>query len=74
MKSKKNMAVIIPCYNEEITIRNVIMDFKKYLPSAKIYVFDNNSTDNTLKKIKLVFQVYGSIDLNRACRASLIFQ
>ena len=49
MKSNKNIAVIIPCYNEEITIHNVIMDFKKYLPSAEIYVFDNNSTDNTVK-------------------------
>ena len=39
MKSNKNIAVIIPCYNEEITIHNVIMDFKKYLPSAEIYVF-----------------------------------
>ena len=49
MKSKNKIAVIIPCYNEEITIRNVIMDFKKYIPSAIIYVFDNNSTDNTAK-------------------------
>jgi len=43
----KNIAILIPCYNEEITIGKVIQDFKKELPEAKIYVYDNNSTDNT---------------------------
>lgn len=41
------IAAIIPCYNEAAAIERVILDFKKYLPEAKIYVFDNNSTDNT---------------------------
>lgn len=41
------IAVLIPCYNEEKTIRKVISDFKKVLPEATIYVYDNNSTDNT---------------------------
>jgi len=44
----KNLAVLIPCYNEEKTINKVISDCKKYLPDAKIYVYDNNSTDKTL--------------------------
>ncbi len=48
----KNIAVLIPCYNEEKTIKKVIEDFKKKLPTAKIYVYDNNSTDNTLKIAK----------------------
>ena len=39
------IAVLIPCLNEEITIGKVVDDFKRELPSAKIYVFDNNSTD-----------------------------
>jgi glycosyltransferase involved in cell wall biosynthesis len=39
--------VIIPCYNEEITIGKVVKDFKKELPEAKIYVVDNNSKDRT---------------------------
>jgi glycosyltransferase involved in cell wall biosynthesis len=39
--------VIIPCYNEEIAIGSVIDDFKKYLPEAELFVFDNNSTDQT---------------------------
>ncbi len=43
------IAIIIPCFNEELTIANVISNCKKYLPEAKIYVCDNNSTDNTVK-------------------------
>jgi len=42
-------AVILPAYNEEQTIRQVIRDFKKILPDADIYVYDNNSVDNTKK-------------------------
>ena len=42
-------AIIIPCYNEAQTIKKVIIDFKKVLPHADIYVYDNNSTDNTDK-------------------------
>ena len=43
----KEIAVLIPCYNEEKTIKKVINDFKRELPMAKIYVYDNNSTDKT---------------------------
>jgi glycosyltransferase involved in cell wall biosynthesis len=43
------IAVLIPCYNEELTIRQVISDFRAQLPSAEIYVFDNNSTDRTVQ-------------------------
>ncbi|MEH7517727.1 glycosyltransferase family 2 protein [Priestia megaterium] len=41
------VAVLIPCYNEEVTIGKVIDDFKRELPSADIYVYDNNSKDRT---------------------------
>lgn len=41
------IAVLIPCYNEKHTIKKVIEDFKKYLPSANIYVYDNNSSDGS---------------------------
>ncbi|MEM7637422.1 MAG: glycosyltransferase family 2 protein [Pseudomonadota bacterium] len=41
------IAVTIPCYNEAVTIAKVIADFRAALPDADIYVFDNNSTDNT---------------------------
>ena len=42
-----DIAVLIPCYNEAQTIRKVVTDWKKELPEAVIYVYDNNSTDNT---------------------------
>ena len=45
-------AVLIPCYNESKTIKKVITDFKRVLPHADIYVYDNNSTDNTDKIAK----------------------
>ena len=41
------IAVLIPCYNEAVTIKKVITDFMKALPEARIYVYDNNSTDGT---------------------------
>ena len=44
---KSSVAVIIPCYNEALTIAKVVDDFKRVLPDASIYVYDNNSTDGT---------------------------
>lgn len=41
------IAVLIPCYNEELTVEKVVADFKKELPEADIYVYDNNSKDRT---------------------------
>ena len=41
------IAVLIPCYNESQTIKKVVEDWKKELPEATIYVYDNNSSDNT---------------------------
>lgn len=41
------IAVLIPCYNEAITIGKVVDDFRKALPNASIYVYDNNSSDDT---------------------------
>lgn len=41
------IAVLIPCYNEAVTIGKVIDDFKRVLPDADIYVYDNNSKDDT---------------------------
>lgn len=43
------IAVLIPCYNESITIAKVVRDYKEALPEADIYVYDNNSTDGTDK-------------------------
>lgn len=46
------IAVLIPCYNESKTVEKVVRDFKKELPEATIYVYDNNSTDNTAELAK----------------------
>ena len=46
------IAILIPCYNEALTIKKVINDFKLALPEASIYVYDNNSTDDTVKIAK----------------------
>src|SRR5262245_9886221 len=43
------IAVLIPCFNEAITIGRVVADFRAALPSATIYVYDNNSDDNTIE-------------------------
>ena len=43
----KEIAVLIPCYNEAVTIAKVVDDFRRELPEATIYVYDNNSSDDT---------------------------
>lgn len=45
-------AILIPCYNEEKTVARVIKDFQQQLPDAQIYVYDNNSSDQTAKVAK----------------------
>lgn len=49
---KKKIAVLIPCYNESQTIAKVVKDYKKVLPEADIYVYDNNSKDKTAEIAK----------------------
>ena len=46
------IAVLIPCYNEEMTVTKVVKDFQVSLPDADIYVYDNNSTDRTAELAK----------------------
>lgn len=41
------IAVLIPCYNESLTVKKVVSDWKTALPEATVYVYDNNSTDGT---------------------------
>lgn len=43
------IAALIPCYNEAVTIAKVVDDFKTYLPEATVYVYDNNSSDDTAR-------------------------
>ena len=47
MQSTKTIAVLIPCYNEALTVARVVDDFRRELPNAIVYVYDNNSKDNT---------------------------
>ena len=49
MTRPPTIAVLVPCYNEEVTIRTVVADFRRVLPEATIYVYDNNSTDCTVE-------------------------
>lgn len=46
------IAILIPCFNEELTIAYVINRFRTELPDARIYVFDNNSTDRTVERAR----------------------
>jgi glycosyltransferase involved in cell wall biosynthesis len=46
------VAVLVPCYNEEAAIAKVVADFRAALPEATVYVYDNNSTDNTIAVAK----------------------
>ena len=45
--SQLRIAVLVPCYNEEAAVATVVADFRKALPAAEIYVYDNNSRDRT---------------------------
>ena len=49
MPSELAVAVLVPCFNEEAAIGKVVADFKRSLPHATIYVYDNNSTDKTIE-------------------------
>jgi glycosyltransferase involved in cell wall biosynthesis len=48
-RQQPTVAVLIPCYNEEITIADVVRQFRAQLPDARVYVFDNNSSDRTAR-------------------------
>ncbi|MGQ0502702.1 MAG: glycosyltransferase family 2 protein [Panacagrimonas sp.] len=49
---KPSIAVLIPCYNEAATIEQVVSDFREALPAAAVYVYDNNSTDDTAARAR----------------------
>lgn len=53
------VAILIPCYNEELTIGQVVRDFRAILSEADIYVFDNNSKDKTVEKAKEAGAIIG---------------
>jgi glycosyltransferase involved in cell wall biosynthesis len=51
-QSRLDVAVLVPCYNEERAIAKVVADFRAALPGASVYVYDNNSTDGTVAAAK----------------------
>ncbi|MCA1405677.1 glycosyltransferase [Ensifer sp. IC3342] len=53
MTEQLDVAILLPCYNEAKTIGRVVRDFRAALPSARIYVYDNNSTDDTAPQATL---------------------
>ena len=55
-----NVAVLIPCYNEEVAIAAVVADFRAALPAATIYVYDNNSADRTAEVARAGGAVVGN--------------
>lgn len=56
----KRIAVLLPCYNEEKTIGDVVAGFREALPESKIYVYDNNSTDETVARAVAAGAIVGA--------------
>ena len=54
-----HIAVLIPCYNEEVAISKVVRDFRESLPDATIYVYDNNSRDRTIEVARTAGAIIG---------------
>src|SRR5271170_637080 len=46
---KPEVAILAPCFNEELTVGRTVAAFRKALPMATVYVYDNNSTDRTVQ-------------------------
>ncbi|MYM23180.1 glycosyltransferase [Duganella sp. FT135W] len=61
--SNQRIAVIVPCYNEALTIGNIVRDFNTCLPQAAVYVFDNNSSDATMAVAKEAGAIVRSVPL-----------
>ena len=52
MLEPPKIALLIPCYNEEISVAKVVKDFRAAAPGADVYVYDNNSTDRTAERAR----------------------
>src|SRR5262249_24919520 len=51
-EGQRIIAVILPCHNEGLTIAGVVDAFRRYLPSSTVYVYDNNSSDDTVREAR----------------------
>ena len=63
MSKSDRVAVLVPCYNEEKTIKKVVEDFLRVMPKAKVYVFDNNSSDKSVDIAKKAGAIIKSVKL-----------
>ncbi|MES2262031.1 MAG: glycosyltransferase family 2 protein [Pseudomonadota bacterium] len=61
--SHQNIAILVPCYNEALTIAAIVRDFNACLPDATVYVFDNNSSDDTMRIAREAGAVVRSVPL-----------
>jgi GT2 family glycosyltransferase len=63
--ARHSVAVLVPCYNEEMAIAKVVADFRAALPTAAIFVFDNNSTDRTVEAARAAGAAVESVSIGR---------
>jgi len=61
--SNQRIAILVPCYNEALTIAAIVRDFNACLPGAPVYVFDNNSNDDTVRLAKQAGAIVRSVPL-----------
>lgn len=61
--SNQRIAILVPCYNEALTIAAIVRDFNACLPDATVYVFDNNSSDDTMRIAREAGAVVRSVPL-----------
>lgn len=57
----QRIAVLVPCYNEALTIATIVHDFRACLPEAQVYVFDNNSSDDTVQVARAAGAIVRSV-------------
>ena len=57
------IAVLVPCYNEALTVQKVVSDWKTALPEATVYVYDNNSADGTAEIAEKAGAEYATTDM-----------
>lgn len=57
----QRIAVLVPCYNEALTIATIVHDFRTCLPEAQVYVFDNNSSDDTVQVARAAGAIVRSV-------------
>ncbi|MYM37215.1 glycosyltransferase [Duganella sp. FT94W] len=59
--TNQRIAILLPCYNEALTVATIVRDFNRVLPDAPVYVFDNNSTDDTVAIAKAAGAIVRSV-------------